>query len=142
MAGLFDEYHQADLGDAYAETLALLQKRHAAMSSPLYLACVPTLFGETIRQTDFAARFIERTLGPLRTEAAQVYRRAVDRGQLADTIDPEIFVDLVVGPVLRRLIETGAPLTPAFLEQVSRTVVDGLAVRPSTSNHRDAMSER
>jgi AcrR family transcriptional regulator len=116
-----------DLGDAYEETLALLQRRHVAMASPLYLACVPIVFGETIRQTDFARRFIERSLGPLRNEAAAIYRRAVDRGEFTDTIDPDIFADLVVGPVLRRLVETGAPLASGVLEQIARTVVDGLA---------------
>jgi AcrR family transcriptional regulator len=130
---LFGDVQQADLGDAYAETHALLQRRHDAMSSPLYLACVPIVFGETIRRSDLGVRFVERSLQPLRSQAAAVYRRAVDRGQFADTIDPGIFVDLVVGPVLRRMIETGAPLEPAFVEQVSRTVVDGLAVRSSTS---------
>jgi AcrR family transcriptional regulator len=123
----FDDAPQPDRGDAYTEVLEMLQRRRVLMSSAIYTIAMPVVFQETLCRTELGQQFVERTVGPFRRDTAGIYRRAVERGQFADVIAPEIFVDLLVGPLLRQLLETSGPLTESFVEQVARTVVDGLS---------------
>lgn len=132
LASVFAASPQPDRGDARTEILETLERQRDAMSSPLYAIAFPVAIAETTRRTEAGRRFAARTFVPLRREVAEIYRRGVARGQLRDAIDAESFADLLIGPMLRYLAETGRPPTRRFIEQIADAVADGLAIRPET----------
>lgn len=54
-----------------------------------------------------------------------VVERAIARGELPNGIDTELFLELVFGPVMRRLMITGEPVNDAFLHYVVDVVLAG-----------------
>jgi AcrR family transcriptional regulator len=79
------------------------------------LACVlPILAGEGARDPE-----LSRTLAPLfkarREPLIRVLERAVARSELPPDIDVEAAADVIMGPVVTRLVFTGAELGPALV---------------------------
>jgi AcrR family transcriptional regulator len=57
----------------------------------------------------------------------KVWDRGVTRGELRDDIDPDVAIDLLIGPVLYRLLLGHAPLDDASADAVVDTVMRGFA---------------
>ena len=62
----------------------------------------------------------------------QAYRRvlalAIARGELSPTVDQELFIDLLIGPIWTRLLITGDPVTRAYVDSIvdaTLTAFDG-----------------
>jgi Tetracyclin repressor-like, C-terminal domain len=50
--------------------------------------------------------------------------RAVDRGELEASTDPDLFADLLAGPLFHRLLITGEPVTAATGHELAVLVAD------------------
>ena len=57
-----------------------------------------------------------------------IWSRGVDRGELRGDVDPEVAIDLVIGPALYRLMIGHAPLTDASADALVDVAIRGLAV--------------
>ena len=85
-----------------------------------------TPMGRTLRgliaevQRDPALREIwrERFVGPVRAQHRLIVERAMARGEISPTTDPEIVLDLAFGAGYHRLLNGHAPLDDAFVKQV------------------------
>lgn len=60
-------------------------------------------------------------------DVAVVFRRAAERGELRDDVDPVDAIQMFVGAVLQDLIFTGSPVRPEYVEQLVGVFVRGVA---------------
>ena len=67
----------------------------------------------------------------------QAYRRvlalAVARGELAPTIDQELLIDLLIGPIWTRLLITRDPVTREYVDSVVDAALTAFSVGPPAS---------
>jgi hypothetical protein len=59
--------------------------------------------------------------------------RATGRGELPADVDPDLAVDLVVGPLYWRLAVARRPLSPDYLARLAAATVAALGARPAPS---------
>ena len=64
-------------------------------------------------------------LGRARDTRVQIVKRAIERGELPATVDPEIISDLFSAPILRRLLTFGESVKPRYIEYVIDAVIAG-----------------
>jgi AcrR family transcriptional regulator len=67
----------------------------------------------------------------------QAYRRAlalaIARGELAPSVDQDLLIDLLMGPIWTRLLITRDPITPAYVSSVIEAVLTAFEVKPATA---------
>jgi len=108
------------------------------ITSPLYEGVIRTLVSEAGK--DRALSEMGRDFWQERFEMArEIIRRAIARGELGEGTDPNLLLDVFLGPLYLRLLITREPLDEAFTERVVEFLLDGgTTERPSTS--RDSRS--
>lgn len=67
-------------------------------------------------------RFVER----VRDQHRVIINRAIARGEVSASTDPEIVLDLLFGAAYHRLLQSHLPLTDRFAKAVIDTVISGL----------------
>src|SRR6202790_3995663 len=77
-----------DTGRLRGDVIAFLRAEYAVLTHPLAKAIIPDLFSEANRNTDLAAALLRTVREPRRTRAAALIRRAIARGEVADTLNP------------------------------------------------------
>jgi len=67
----------------------------------------------------------------------QAYRRvlalAIARGELSPTVDQELFIDLLIGPIWTRLLITGDPVTRAYVDSIVDATLTAFDGTPGTA---------
>ncbi|NUR57169.1 MAG: TetR/AcrR family transcriptional regulator [Catenulispora sp.] len=81
---------------------------------------------ETTRIPELADALHDVVDRPRRTAAAAVLTRAVERGELSADIDRELSLDLLVSPLLLRLLRTDDEVDEAYLARLTKVIVAGL----------------
>jgi AcrR family transcriptional regulator len=117
-----------DTGSLAGDVAVLVNAATAALHHPLASQIIPDLLAEAARTPQLA-----RTLGDaLRANQRHVgdvlVSRAVARGELPAGADPEVAVDLVVGPVYWRLAIARTPLPDGYADTLAAAVT--AALRP------------
>ena len=110
--------------------LALRLMAHA-LEHPLASQIIPDLLAEAARNQQIGATLQEALRTPQQDIGAKIVGRAVARGELPADIDPEVAVDLIVGPAL--LAPDGGPATGAGRLPVHGGGCDRRRARASTS---------
>jgi AcrR family transcriptional regulator len=82
---------------------------------------VAGLVGEASRNPEFAVVF--RAFWAARRRTAKEVALRPGAGDPAPDLDPELLIDLLVGPIYYRLLVSGAPLTPAYVERLADAVL-------------------
>ena len=59
--------------------------------------------------------------------SAPIIERAIDRGELPTTSDPNLIIKTVIGPIWIRLLLTGEPIDDDFADRVAELVAAGAA---------------
>jgi len=112
----------ADTGSVERDLLTLACKLRDALRSTEFGRSVPAVVAAAARHPEMAQmhrEFIARR----RRGAVAAVRRGIERGELGPDTDPDLLVDLVVGPVFYRLFLSGTPTTDAWLSDlVARAV--------------------
>ena len=67
---------------------------------------------------DTVRRFMSRRIAL----AQPIVERAIARGEIDDAADPHIVIESLVGPIWFRLLLTGEPLDPPFLDALADAV--------------------
>ena len=67
----------------------------------------------------------------------QAYRRvlalAIARGELAPSIDQDLLIDLLIGPIWTRLLITRDPITREYVDSIVEAVLVAFDVKPATT---------
>ena len=95
-----------DYGALSAALLAVARDRNAAL-------LMPRLLSEVASDPEMHAVFSEWLVEPRRAILRTVLRRAIERGELRADADPELLIDMLVGPVIYRFIITGGDMAAA-----------------------------
>lgn len=85
------------------------------------------LIAEVQRDPELAEIWKEKFVTPVRTQHHLMVERAVARGEVDETVDPEIVVDLLFAPVYHRLLQTHLALNARFAQNLVDMILGGVA---------------
>jgi AcrR family transcriptional regulator len=118
--------HPRDTGSLRGDLLSLLRPWARLASSRPYGRVVAALLTEAQTDPAFAAEYRERFVEPRRQQAREIFRRAIERGEIPADTKVEVALDLLYGPLYHRLLHGHAPLNDRFVREVIDMVLDGV----------------
>ncbi|MEV7130528.1 TetR/AcrR family transcriptional regulator [Streptomyces sp. NPDC093260] len=118
----------SDTGSLAGDVRGFLDVAHTQTTDPRVVRIAADLLGESARNLALAESLRIAVLAPRRQAAAAILRRAVDRAELPAALDRELGTDLLISPLLLRLLIPGAPpVQEAYLDTLTAALVAGLA---------------
>lgn len=109
-----------DSGDLRADLKAYLMYQPKPEQAALQKKLTPHLLAYSARNEEFGRAWRSRVIERARTGLRKIVRRGMDRGQLPATLDEELTVALLLGPMMYRHIFAGA----VSLEWLAEGAVD------------------
>jgi AcrR family transcriptional regulator len=120
-----DRVQATDQGNLRADLVALVRESYELLfDGPGHV--VEDLVRESGASRELAT-VIRSTTDARRRAFRQVMNRGVARGELDPSIDHELVIDLLVGPLWTRLLVTDTPLTKDDVETIVDSVMDGVS---------------
>ena len=116
-----------DTGDTQQDLTVFLTERIQTLSSPLLAQLIPALTAEAQRDRAFAEMFWSLQ-APVRQQAFRLFDRGIARGDLPVTLDRDLALDLLLGPITFRLFVGGAPLDPQLAPAIVEAVLHGIGL--------------
>jgi AcrR family transcriptional regulator len=116
-----------DTGSLRGDVTRLLREFMAALHHPMTSRIVLDLFAEAARNPELGQALLASVRDPRREHAAQILRRAIERGELPADTDVELALDFMVSPLYWRLVVTGAPIADDYLERLATKIISALA---------------
>jgi AcrR family transcriptional regulator len=117
-----------DTGDAERDLAELLRS-----SMSFYSSATGRIFAEFLAESQgdpkFAALFRDRFLKPRRDGTRKVLDRAMERGEIDRTLDQEVILDLIFGPMVFRLMASHGPLNKTEADAMVAIVLRGILSR-------------
>ena len=121
-----------DTGSLRGDLGLVLQILAAALEHPLASQIIPDLLVETGRDPKIAEA-LQRAQRAIQDEVGvPLIKRAIERGELPADTDPDLAIDLVVGPLYWRLTVARRPLSPDELTKLTEATAAAL----SAGRHR------
>ena len=111
-----------DTGDLAGDLRAHLENVAQYLTHSDAGAVFRALTGQAMHDPELAARLRAEHLTHQRARDRRPLERAVARGELSADTDLDAAVDRLVGPVYYRVLVTGQPVTPDFVETLVRQV--------------------
>lgn len=112
-------------GKVLDEVLDILSQFVDIMHSTPLAGVLPTLVGERAHNHALAQALdpvIERRRAPIK----EILKRAIDKGELPKSIDMELAVDAIMGPILLRLFFLQGDLSKKTMRDLLKVVLRGL----------------
>ena len=112
-----------------------LRRDHLQIEQIHYLATFYTsptgrIFGQFLAEAqsdrEFACLLRERFMKPRREIAGVIFDRAVKRGEVDPSLDRDLVLDLIYGPVLYRLLIVQSPFGRKRVDSLVSTLFQGL----------------
>jgi AcrR family transcriptional regulator len=119
-----------DTGSLRGDLLAFLRPWIRRIRSRPYGRVMAALITEAQTDPAFAELYRARFVEPRREQGRQIFRRAIERGEIRADGDIEIVLDLIYGPIYHRLLHGHAPLTDRFVQAVVDSALTGLVATP------------
>jgi AcrR family transcriptional regulator len=124
--------HARDTGSVRGDLLAMLRPWGRLAGSRPYGRVVAALLTEAQTDPVFAAEYLQRFVEPRREQGREIFRRAIERGEIPAHAKVEVALDLLYGSMYHRLLHGHAPLSDRFVRDVVDMVLDG--IRPGGSD--------
>jgi AcrR family transcriptional regulator len=86
---------------------------------------ITEIIGQGQMDAALAEAYRTRYIMPRRLEAIQLLERGVQRGELKESLDKELSVDMLYGPIFYRLLVTGEPIDDFYVRSVVNEVFKG-----------------
>ena len=67
---------------------------------------------------------------PRRHEAYETLQRGIERGELPADLNKDLLLDALYGAIYFRFLIRYAPLSEEFINQLCKTVMDGVVIKP------------
>ncbi|MGG1514229.1 TetR/AcrR family transcriptional regulator [Paenibacillus oryzisoli] len=120
-----------DTGNAFEDLLA-----HATNLTRFLVSgegrVITQLIGESQTDPGVADAYRSRYVQPRRKETRQIIDRGIQRGELRQDVNPDLFIDLLYGPIFYRLTMTGEHLDDTFVKDIVTLAFQGIGQpRPS-----------
>jgi AcrR family transcriptional regulator len=124
-----------DTGGLHGDVIAFLRAEYAVLTHSLAKAIIPDLFSEANRNPALEAALLHAVRDPRRTRAAAIIRRAIERGEVADTLNPDLALDVLAGPLYWRLSVVHQPINDDELVQLAEMVMAAFACVSGLPDH-------
>jgi AcrR family transcriptional regulator len=115
-----------DTGSLRGDLLSFLRPWIRRVRSRPYGRVIAALITEAQTDPAFAEQYRARFVEPRREQGRQIFRRAIERGEIPTDSDVEVALDLLYGPIYHRLLHGHAPLTDGFVQAVVDSTLAGL----------------
>jgi len=116
-----------DVGDTRKELITFINSVVKIWSTPPYGAAMQGLASEIATQPELAREYRERVVEPRRDQLAPVIERGIERGDLRPDTDVRLVHELLVGPILYRLLLSGGPFDRKFGTRLVDAILDGFS---------------
>jgi AcrR family transcriptional regulator len=100
--GVDEEAPVFDSGDLRADLIAQLNYQPAAHRKEMKERIMPHLIAYSARNRAFGEQWRARVLERPRAQIREMLKRGVQHGKLAKSLDPEVGIALLIGPMLYR----------------------------------------
>ncbi len=118
--------HARDTGSLRGDLLSLLLPWARLAGSRPYGRVVAALLTEAQTDPVFAAEYRERFVAPRREQGQEIFRRAIERGEIPADTNVDVALDLLYGPLYHRLLHGHAPLNDRFVGDVVDMALSGI----------------
>jgi AcrR family transcriptional regulator len=118
-----------DVGDTRKELLTFVNSVVKIWSTRPYGRAMQGLVSEIATQPELAREYRDRVVSPRRDQLAPVIERGIQRGDLRPDTDVRLVHELLVGPILYRLLLSGTPLERKLGTRLVDSVLDGFRPR-------------
>lgn len=118
-----------ETGDPLHDLRRLLEVTYEGLAETVAGRALPAVTAEIMGDPRLAEEYRRRFVHPLRERARTLIGQAIDQGLLRSGIDPDMLMDVVVGPSLYRPIALGAPAPAAAASAVFDLVIHGAGHR-------------
>lgn len=119
------ERPQFDTGSLRGDFLEYLKKLIASANGSMWRGIHTTLTGRSEPEIEALAQELHLKERDFRTSLVE---RAIDRGELPRSVNPELIGDLISAPILRRLLTFGEEVAEGYAEAVVDVVLAGAVV--------------
>ena len=100
--GVDEEPPVFDSGDLRADLIAQLNYQPAAHRKEMKERMMPHLMAYSARNRAFGDQWRARVLERPRTQIRELLKRGMQRGQLVKSLDPDVGIAMLIGPMLYR----------------------------------------
>ena len=122
-----DPFQEAHAGPVRDQLVSLLQTM-LALSRTEVGRLLPCMVGASVTNPALARHYRERIIDPRRSRIGDILRAGVANGELYAGLDVELAIDLVVGPLLYRIVFAGdEPVHATHCEDMVDALLRGLA---------------
>jgi AcrR family transcriptional regulator len=118
-----------DTGSLERDLLVLMRSTMAMYRDPATPPLLSGLIAAMVRSPIIARKVRAGFIGVRREAMRNVLRRAVARGELARSIDEDLILDMLAGPMLWRCLMNGRPIDDDFVRRIVRGVLRAFAPR-------------
>ena len=115
-----------DTGSLRGDLAAVVTLVVRSLSRPVAAAAVPGLIADMRADAKLRVRVMDRFVGAEREWILAILARAAGRGEIPGKVDPDLVLDLLIGPVFSRLFLTGRMASRQFGELLAAVVSAGL----------------
>ena len=124
-----------DTGSLLGDVIAFLRAEYEALADPLAKAVIPDLLSEANRNPTLEAALLLAVRDPRRTRAAAIIRRAIERGEVAGTLNTDLALDVLAGPLYWRLAVVHQPVGDAELVQLAEMIMGAFTYVSALPDH-------
>jgi AcrR family transcriptional regulator len=114
-----------ETGDPLRDLRRLLEVTYEGLAETVAGRALPAVSAEIMGDPDLAEEYRRRFVHPLRDRARVLIVEAIDQGLLRSDVDPDLLMDVVVGPSLYRPIVLGVLAPAASASAVFDLVISG-----------------
>ncbi len=116
-----------DTGNLLDDVRDYLENGRAALSHPLARTIIPDMLAEAARNTELAAVLAECVREPRRAKAAELFQRALRRGELPPDADITVAMDLLAGPLYWRQSVMQVPVDDEYCDRLAAAIVAAIS---------------
>jgi AcrR family transcriptional regulator len=116
-----------DTGSTCDDLVTLMREAVAVYSDPVHAGVMPSLVEAMRHQPGLARAVREDFLTKRRAALRTVLDRGVARGDLSASLDMELALDVLGGPLFYRLLITGGPIDDDLATGVAELILRGFA---------------
>jgi AcrR family transcriptional regulator len=120
-----------DMGSLTADIEIVLTVAGKALRHPLAWMIIPDLLAEAARNPEIADTLHGVLTANQRNISSQIVSRAVARGELAAEVDPDLAVDLIVGPLYWHVAVSRNDVPAAAITHLAAATAAALAALPA-----------
>jgi AcrR family transcriptional regulator len=125
-----------DVGDTRKELITFLDSVTKLWASPPYGPAMQGLISEIATEPELTRVYREQVVEPRREQLAPVIERGIARGDLRPGTDLRLVHELLVGPILYRLLLSGPPLDHKLTTSLVDALLDSFSPAAKTTKSR------